>query len=92
MEKRSAIAGRHAPESRIGAAEDTPAHIRRLLERCLRKTPSCACDIGDARLALDRRTHRGAPPAQIDPVDDCDGNLRGRLARDRRDIGVDSLS
>jgi serine/threonine-protein kinase len=42
--------------------KDTPAHIRCLLERCLRKDPKLRLrDIGDARLAIDEP--EPAPPA-----------------------------
>jgi Tol biopolymer transport system component len=46
--------------------KDTPAHIRRLLERCLRKDPKLRLrDIGDARLALDEpEPTAAAPPAR----------------------------
>ena len=43
---------------------DTPAHIRRLLERCLRKDPKLRLrDIGEARIALDET----AAPAEASP-------------------------
>jgi Tol biopolymer transport system component/predicted Ser/Thr protein kinase len=47
--------------------EDTPAHLRRLLVRCLRKDPKLRLrDIGDARLALDE-PDVDAPSASATP-------------------------
>jgi Tol biopolymer transport system component/predicted Ser/Thr protein kinase len=43
---------------------DTPPHIRRLLERCLRKDPKLRLrDIGEARIALDEPARATALPA-----------------------------
>jgi eukaryotic-like serine/threonine-protein kinase len=42
---------------------DTPAHVRRLLERCLRKDPKLRLrDIGEARIALDEPPGPGGTP------------------------------
>jgi Tol biopolymer transport system component len=44
---------------------ETPAHIRRLLERCLRKDPKLRLrDIGEARIALDEAPVAVAPATQ----------------------------
>jgi eukaryotic-like serine/threonine-protein kinase len=44
---------------------DTPPHVRRLVERCLRKDPQSRMrDIGEARLAIDQPD---APPAAATP-------------------------
>jgi serine/threonine-protein kinase len=44
--------------------EATPPHIRRLLDRCLRKDPAKRLrDIGEARMAIDEPWHAPAPAA-----------------------------
>jgi len=53
------------PDWKLLPAE-TPAHIRRLLERCLRKDPKLRLrDIGEARIALDEPLAPEAPAAVI---------------------------
>jgi Tol biopolymer transport system component len=45
---------------------ETPAHIRRLLERCLCKDPKLRLrDIGEARIAVEERPAPALPPAAV---------------------------